>query len=182
MKYRLVPYSVNVAQLRNRMGSGDRSLVSTVERLLRDQTEWWCESPSASDVSFRLMDAVIDLIDGEISNPDAGRMYGHALQLLCESMGCRLPNHHWTGLRWSMLESVGLNGIMGTGPPVAMPPIPDFPTIGHLEFRDISAQLVERPWAQLSLNRHELRDKAAQFEDWLQTCWNERNGLVLFYF
>lgn len=182
MKYQLVPYSVDVVRLRDRVGSGDRNLLSSVERLLREQPDWHGNPRATSDVSFQLIDAVIDLIEGETSNPDAGRTYGHALEVLCESLGRRLPNHHWVGLRWSMLESVGLNGIMGTGPPISLPPIPDFPTIGHLEFHEVSAQLVERPWAQLSLNRHEWRDKAAQFEQWLQTSWNERNGLVLFYY
>lgn len=180
MNYKLVPYSVRLAEVRSLVGSCQESLPTKVcQQFLELEHQ---QHPFGVDINSDLFEALAELIDGENLNPERAYHYGYALQAMCEYLGTRLETNHWNQVKWSTLEDTGLNAVMGKGSPISLPLIPDFPTIGHLSNKKIR-QLIEEPKGNsLKIESEQVHGLLSDFDCWVQRAYDEKKDLVFFYY
>lgn len=180
MNYKLVPYSVKLAEVRSLVGSCQDSVPTKVCQQFFEAEHQ--KHPIGVDTNSDLFDALVELIDGENLDPDRAYHYGYALQAMCEYLGTRLESNSWNQVKWITLEDTGLNAVMGKGSPIALPLIPDFPTIGHLSNKKIR-QLIEEPKGNsLKIESDEVHGFLRDFDSWVQQAYTDKTDLVFFYY
>ena len=180
MKYKLVPYSVKLTEVRALVGSRQLSLPTTIcQHFFEAENR---RHPIGVDTNSELFDAVDDLVQGEDLDPDRAYHYGYALQAFCEHLGTRLESNQWNSVKWVTLEDTGLNAVMGKGSPIELPLIPDFPTIGHLPLKKIRKLIEEPKGNSLKIESEEVYGLLNDFDSWVQTAYGIKQDLVFFYY
>lgn len=122
-----------------------------------------------------------------------GWAYGYALKVLCERFGGWLPNGHWYPIRTSGFDAVGAalrsidvafdpTDLIYSGSPVDLPPIDDFPCIGHLTLAELKPLAESLNAADLSaIEESSLVDSITELRGWVNTCVERDSDLVCFY-
>ncbi|MFE3442175.1 hypothetical protein ACFXNW_04005 [Nocardia sp. NPDC059180] len=122
-----------------------------------------------------------------------GWAYGYALKVLCERFGGWLPNSHWCPVRSSWFDTVGEalralgitfdpTDLIYSGSPVSLPPIDDFPSIGHLTLAELKPLAESLNAADLStLEDRYLVDSITELRGWINHCVEGDTDLVCFY-
>ena len=180
MNYRLVPYSVQLADVRTLIGSEQESLAT---RICQQFFAAEChQHPIGVDVKSELFDAVAELVQSDYLEPERANHYGYALQAICEFLGTRLKTNNWNEVKWATLEDTGLNAVMGKGSPVPLPLIPDFPTISHLTNKKIRQQIEQPTGNSLKIESKETQCLLEDFDRWVQQAYEAKQDLVFFYY
>jgi hypothetical protein len=164
MSYTLVPYAIDLEELRGAVGSKDEALLASIR-------EGWTEDVDEEEREEGKVTAdraLNDLIMGTPRGEEAGYQYGYALERLCEHLGERLAADYWESITWRVLQGTGMGDLLHeSGPPVPLPKIDDFPTTGHLtadRVRELAARLGEKPPTSVALSG---KKKRRSFQEWL---------------
>jgi len=175
MSYSFVPYMIDLGKLRAAIASKNVKLIASIRK----------EDPKRFDseqYDLTLGQALTQLVMGERLGDKATHQYGYALEKLARHLGKPLPLDLWCGVRWEAMEGSGVAPIMESGPPVKLPKIPDFPSIGFLE-RDKIAQMVKKMGAEgLTNEDEELEELLKEFEGWLREAEKAKQDLLFFYY
>jgi hypothetical protein len=210
VSYSLVPYAVDLNQLRAALGSKDEALLTAI---LESDPERFEEDEDEGELSLRA--ALRHLVMGLNRRNDSGYQYGYALEHLCAYLGERLDSDEWESIRWEVLEETGMVEIMeGNGSPVRLSRINDFPSLGHLtpeQVRVMAERIEQGPLTTAALSGkkpqrsastavlgwvlsritsrrrsrmtdQERRELLAEYEDWIKTAAANGKGLVFFYY
>ena len=184
MSYSLVPYFVDLDQLRRVVGSKDETLIAAVHA--SDPARFddaGGENDDGYGEELSLGAALSQLVMGEKLNKSHAHQYGYALERVCEHVGQRLTCNLWCGVRWAAMEDTGVDAILTrSGPPVKLPPIPDFPTIGYLDRQEVRAMVEQMGEEGLGHEDAELRELLKEFEGWLREAAGSGKDLILFYY
>ena len=175
MSYTLVPYMIDLDRLRAAVGSKDAALVEAVRSKGPEQFD-------SDEYDLTLGQALTQLVMGEKLGRDDTHQYGYALEKLAAHLGRRLPLDLWSGVRWAAMEDSGVAPIMDSGPPVNLPKIDDFPTIGYLPREQIADMVGKMGDEGLTNEDEELEELLKEFEAWLREAAKAKQDLLLFYY
>jgi hypothetical protein len=183
MSYSLVPYAIDLEQLRAAVGSRNASLKQEVCAANAERIEEDAEDLE-DDESLTLKAAVSELIDGEFSDEDSAHQYGYALEALCSHLGQSLDVNLWCGVRWEAMDVTGLDDvIIDSGPPVDLPDLTgNFPTIGHLDAKAVAAAVGQLDASPSKHDDSDAQALLAEYETWLRTTHQAGKGIVFFYY
>lgn len=208
MSYNLVPFLVDLDQLRGAIGSKDTTLLAALQRANPDAFQY-----DEDDEGISLGQALKHLVMGERPDPASAHQYGYALMELCGHLGEEVAERDlWSSIRWEVLESTGADQLLSqTGPPVPLLPMDDFPVMGHLQAAEIAALVAKlgngrvttaapsgrKPrrslrsrligWLFSGLTRREpmtaedVRECLEEYEGWLREAAAKHKSLVFFY-
>lgn len=216
MSYSLTPYFVDLEQLRRSIGSKDETLLASVAAAdpVGDDDESGHDEAGDEAGEIPLQRTVRHLVMGEPLDARSAHQYGYALKELCSHLGEAVPERDcWESIHWEVLEATGMEAVLEqTGSPVPLPPIADFPAIGHLPAERITeilsklgdeplktaaptgrkprrtfrAWLVSRLMARLTrrapLTGEDLRELLDEYESWLREAAAKQKSLVFFYY
>jgi hypothetical protein len=209
MSYSLIPYVVDLDQLRNAVGSKDEALISAL--IAGDPERFQDEDPDDEEIS--LGKALRQLIMGEPLDAGSAHQYGYALKELCGHLGEEVAERDlWESIHWEVLESTGADELLNqSGSPVPLPRIESFPNIGHLRAADVTALVAKLGSGHLStaapsgrkprrslrsrlvgmllsrivrrepMSAEDVRECLDEYEGWLRKAAAERKSLVFFY-
>jgi hypothetical protein len=198
MGYGVMAYAVRLERVAGCLGARDPDVLAalledfraarTIDDLLADVVVEG-GPPTARDVLRHL---VMD----EPPRPGIGFAYGYCFKHICERYGEPLDNSAWYPIGFDFVEEVqaelGRQGVTDDalsvadlvwgGPPVPLPPIDDFPGIGHLPRTRIPATLATLKGVDLSLAADpEVRAGLAGLGRWLSDCAASDRDLICFY-
>jgi hypothetical protein len=176
MSYVLTPFMIDLSKLRAAVGSKDAALVRAIRASKPEKFE---KVDQQGDLS--LGDALSRLVMGDKLGQDQAHQYGYALEALCHHLGEVIWPDVWGGVRWAAMEDTGVDAVMESGPPVPLPPINDFPTIGFLEAAEIRRRVEEMGDEGLTNDDEDLQELLEEFEGWLRTAASKGKDLVFFY-
>lgn len=210
MSYSLVPYLVDLEQLRRAIGCKSEALLAEViagnPDVLRDE--------ESDDEELSLTQALRHLVMGEPPEAGSAHQYGYALMELCRHLGEELPERDlWESIHSDVLEATGADELLSrTGPPAPLPKIDNFPYIGHLEAAQIAAlvdrlgegrlisaapsgrkprrsfrswligKLLSRITRREPMTAEEVRECLDEYEGWLRQAAAKKKSLVFFYY
>lgn len=216
MSYTLAPYFVDLDELRRVLGRRDEALLAAVIRSSAEDEE--ADEPEAStdgvDDEITVTLALRHLVRGEAPVLGYGHQYGYALEQLCRYLGAQPEERDaWCGIHWEVLEATGVDQVLEkSGPPVELPAISDFPTIGYLPADEITATvgklgaghlksaapsgrkprrsvrsgllglLLSRIFQRAPLEDEDLRELMTEYESWLREAATKGKSLVFFYY
>lgn len=180
MSYGLMPYSVRVEILREPHG------YAPVHALAEAQQRHGGSDPSRYQ-------AMRELFFNEPFTSTEGYLYGYALKGLCEALGDPMPNRHWMPFSMSGHHLV-TDALAGVGvqfdayrlttslSPVDLPPIEEFPSIGHVLRADMEPVDAQFAAADLSaIADQSIRGAAEELRGWIRYCLQDNADLVCFY-
>lgn len=113
----------------------------------------------------------------------SAHVYGYALEQVCNYLGSPLQVNFWDAVHWRTLEVTGMDQVFERGgSPIKLPPIPDFPSIGHIMHDKIPLELARlRNQKSLSADK-EFCALIAEADGWLETAFAQNKSLVFFYY
>lgn len=146
MSYGVHAYAIDLEALGKVAGSGNAVLAKRlVKRFAReleqiDDADFEPGPTSAEDVLTRL---VVDGVPARAAEDEPAYKWGYALELVCRELAEPLPNRVFSGMGGELFDAMdaalkaarskrGVSAIFFDGPPLALPEIEDFPSIGHL--------------------------------------------------
>jgi hypothetical protein len=199
MGYGVMAYAVRLEQIAGCVGARDPLLLSAlledfraaraIDELLAGATDGDGEPPTARDVLRHL---VMD----EPSKPGIGFAYGYCFKHICERYGEFLDNAAWYPIGFDFVEEVqaelarqgvtddalSVADLVWGGAPVPLPPIDDFPGIGHLPRARIPAALATLAAVDLAKAADpEVRAGLTELSGWLTECAHTDRDLICFY-
>ena len=177
MSYCLIPYMIDLAQLRSAVGGKDAGLV----RAIRSSNPEKFDDPDPR-YPLTLGDALSHLVMGEPNNPKVPHQYGYALEVLCQRLGQGLGCDMWGGVRFAALDDSGVGTVMGSGPPVTLPVNRDVPVIGYLDRQQVATAVAEFPAGGLTNDDEDLQELVTEYEGWLRRVAAAGKDLVLFFY
>lgn len=199
MGYGVMAYAVRLERVAGCVGARDPLLLAalledfrtarTIDTLLADAVTGDGEPPDAREVLRHL---VMD----EPARPGLGFAYGYCFQHICDRYGEPLDNSAWYPIGFDFVEEVqaelGRQGVTDDalsvadlvwgGAPVPLPPIEDFPGIGHLPRARIPATLATLDRVDLGRDMDpDIRAGLVGLNRWLTDCVATDRDLVCFY-
>lgn len=194
MSYAIHPYEVSVAAVKKCIGSRNKRLLKKLNRSFRT---FFDELDEIDEDAVPMKKALTQMIMGEKLDENSGFKYGYALKFLCEHVGNMLTNEYWTAMRWEWIEQV--DGALAAlridekvfrvdphlttrGPPIALPEINDFPSIGYLLEAEIAKAAVELGHvSDTDIDDEEISESVGEVRKWLDRCSRSHKDLVCFY-
>jgi hypothetical protein len=195
MSLGMMIYLVDGAEIRGIAAGNKKELLALVrQRAAREIAR--LEEDLESEIEevcpgFSLTQALREIFDGTLTQPECGVLYGHAFALICSSLGTWLSNRYFerAGGDWlprfdQVLTSAGV-GIQFDGGLVGRCPIPlpepkdGFPEIGHWAAEEIRAALprLERLLPQLS--DEDVAGALEEVHDWLLEASAAPYGIIV---
>ncbi|CCF61299.1 protein of unknown function [Nocardia cyriacigeorgica GUH-2] len=184
------------------MGYGIMAYTVEVKHLLAPSTftsepeeffDWMTQVHAHSLDRPEIRTALRELFFSQSPTSSEGWAYGYALKVLCERFGGWLPNSHWYPFgsgafdaARAALRSLDIDfdpeSLIYSGSPVDLPPIDDFPCIGHLTLAELKPLAESFNAADLSaIEETSLVDSIAELRGWVNTCVEGDSDLVCFY-
>lgn len=171
MSYATSLFAVDLDQLRQAVGAGDRKLIKVLKK-----------KSIVDDDDFEgipIGRAIEELIKGQFTAADSGHMYGYALEGLCQYLGTRLDS-----------DSVGdicdleLNSpLEDVRHPIALPEIDDFPMISSLSREAVAAEVERLESLDLAFpDDEEIEDARNELLGCLRQAAAKKLGVVTFYY
>ena len=179
MSYVLTPILVDISKLQTAIGSRDTALIDGVMAVNPEEFE--DEGDEEQDDEIPLRVALRHLIMGDEVNTRCAHQYGYALEKLCDYLGEVLLPDVWGGVRWEAVEACGLQGVLGTGPPVKLPPIADFPKIGHIPRTNIDGHIRLAKERLGTVRDEELKELLDEYLEWLHSAQAKGTDVIFFY-
>lgn len=200
MSYGLIVYQMRIPDLESLYGCQDNMLIEEVQR----QCDWMIESYEENfDYAIRngaptLLDAFLQIINGDPLNNKYGSVYAYAVKMFCEAYNVRVLNNNpfypcpfdWLEEIDRVLTDMGiipefrLSKLVFGSLPIAIPYPEDFPAYGHIKqpaLKQAYQQLQEMEYTGDSLD---LDEAIACLTKWLELVNfdpTEEQGLVGFY-
>ncbi|WP_017591997.1 DUF7691 family protein [Nocardiopsis potens] len=194
MSYGLMPYAVDLAELRSVIGSGSEH---SLNALLR--SSWGRELDRLDDLfdgqdGPSAREAARHLLLGEEYHQRSGALYAYCLKALLEAHDCAsfLPNGEWYPVRYDWFDEVrgelkdgGVSfdpaSLTYRGQVVPLPSVDDFPQIGCIE-ADRAAELAAE-FDAMNEDRIDPQalDGVREMHGWFRECARTGRGLVTYY-
>jgi hypothetical protein len=188
MSYSVNAYLVELGRLCATYGSHDYALVQAIQRHCADRIAFHNEWADRAPVS--LVQALQEIIDGDLHHPDHAYQYAYALEMLCRYLGETLPNEEFVGLRSPGLVFIQrLRGLDFSQRPLPIPELPvpgDGPDIGYVtsgEARDFlgdptlpggeGTDAYDRAW-EVAVQE--------QYRSWLRVAVDRQMDVVIFLY
>jgi hypothetical protein len=180
MSYSLIPYVVDITQLKSIVGSKDESVVKAVVGVASAECD---EDDDEDQIDADLEEAIFQLVTGQETDEVDAYQLGYALQEICEYAGTRPPVSEWSGVRWSAIEACGLKELLTkTGPPIDLPASSDFPRIGHIRREAVADHRLKARARFQEIPQTDLRELFQEYISWLETAAAEGLDIVFFYY
>lgn len=200
----LVPIAIELGRLDAALGSGDERLLSAVLGRYRGEIEpiddMAAEFFEDEDVDgvFTVRDALRQMVMGEEYRRERGLgfVYGYTLHFLCLHLGEELPNGWWrTTSGWPVKQRVDqalaaagvAEGVLrtrllvGRGPPVPLPEIEDYPSVGYLRVGEARVALTAVPEDGVAaVGDPDIRGALGVLRGWLSACVESGRDLICF--
>jgi hypothetical protein len=202
VSYGLVAYACDIYALRRVVGVGvpigERVLASLRDKqrsMIESHDRWF--AAEIAEGAPTMDQALVRLILGPNQNRAHAYAYGYALQILMEREGVRLDNSMVYPASLPFLDEVDagfahlgipeafrLSRLAFSGPPVRIPKIEDFPSIGWIESSAVTA--AREAFAKTTIDPEDpalstpVRMALGQIQAW--TVHAQGRGLVGFYF
>lgn len=207
MGYCVSAIAVDLDKVRVVIGSKNKKLLAAIEKeaagdldfieeMIADHLENDEDEDGKPPEPFSVEEALRGLIMGGERLEEFGFAYAYCFEYLCLHFGDFLNNSQWSAMRSAWFETVGkglvkagvsqkmfsLNTMFFRGPPVELPEVADFPSIGYLTTPEIAKARVELVKADLT----KVKDKSVveaieQIRSWLDECTNSNRDLVCTY-
>ena len=142
------------------------------------------------DGALTVIQALTDIVQGDITMPQFAWQYGNAIQLLCKSIGTKLPNDEFQMMQPGFFDAVEAQEIRVIPDmlfrhfnlPIPIPPIEDFPLITMITQDE--AEYVLETTAEIEFHEpyaREKRELMEEFRGWLAESKVARQDIVTFY-
>jgi len=194
MSYLLHAYALDDAILAV-IGSGDRQVLARVTRKAEQEHESFVDEDTAAehDGAPSNADVMRHLIMGEPYDARFGWAYGYGFSVVCETFVEWLDEDDLWLSATQLVEQVDpllaaagiptdvltLQRLVFGGPPVPLPPVEDFPAIGHLTPPEVvAAHAALAAFDLQDVDDPDVRDSLGQVRSWLATCAEHRQTLV----
>jgi hypothetical protein len=183
---------VLVARVRKE-GAG---LLDQVDEMIADHVEEDEDEDGNPPEPLTAADILRQLIMGEPYRREFGFAYGYCFEALCEHFGEGLNNSEWSAMHSEWFDTVGkelkkagvderalsLNTLFFRGPPVKLPTIEDFPSIGYLTKPEVAKARAALAKADLSkVKNRGAVESIEQIRSWLDECAESNRDLVCTY-
>jgi len=129
MSYATAIYAVDLDQIREVVGAGNRKLIKQVKKLTTID--------AGDSDGIPIGQAIEELIRGLFTDTDSGYMYGYALEGLCQHLGTRLDSDSVGDVCDLELDSP----LEDARHPIALPEIDDFPMISSLSLEAVVSEV-----------------------------------------
>ncbi|MBF6438286.1 DUF7691 family protein [Nocardia cyriacigeorgica] len=184
MGYGVMPYAVETKYL---------NAPSTFTSDPEDFFDWMMQVHAHALDEAAIRTALRELFFAQEPTGSEGWAYGYALKVLWEQFGGWLPNGHWYPFRSHGFDAVGAalraldidfdpTDLIYSGAPVDLPPIDDFPSIGHLALAELKPLAESLNAADLTtIEDASLVDSLSELRGWTNTCVERDCDLVCFY-
>ena len=171
MSYATAIYAVDLIQIREAVGAGNRKLIKQVKK----QT-----TIEAGDFDgIPIGQAIEELIRGQFTVPDSGHMYGYALEGLCQHLGTRLDSDSVGDICDLELDSP----LEDARHPIALPEIDDFPMISSLSREAVVAEVERLESLDLAYpDDEEIEEARNELLACLRQAAAKDLGVVTFYY
>lgn len=122
--------------------------------------------------------AIADLVAGTFTRPECP--YGYGLERLCQLFGTRLGVLEGKG----RLKSLKINTLLTTaGAPVHLPPVDEFPYVGHLTALEVRQEVERLEAMDLSDPKNKAIEKDRRFFlQCLRSAADQGRAVVFFYY
>lgn len=190
MSYSVYPYVVDLSELYAAFGSRDAELATTLVEVwdeeVRDNA--WDFSRAIEVGAPTLAQALQDLVDGSVTQPDAAWQYGYALELLCRHFGQRLPNPAFEELRpYAIGYFDAIDGLrplnLGSRMPLPIPTPEDFPAVSYLTADEVIVALTtEQSFSDGIEDAAWKAEAGGEYRRWLEAAAAARKALVFFLY
>jgi len=194
MSYLLHAYALDDAILAV-IGSGDRQVLARVTRKAEQEHEIFVGEDAAAehDDAPSNADVMRHLIMGEPCDARFGFAYGYGFSVVCETFVEWLDEDDLWLSATQLVEQVDpllaaagipaevftMQRLVFGGPPVPLPPVEDFPAIGHLTPPQVvAAQAALAAFDLESIDDLDVRGSLGQVRAWLATCAQQQQTLV----
>jgi hypothetical protein len=171
MSYATAMFAVDLDQIRQTIGAGDRKLIKTLKK-----------KTMIDDGDFEgipISQAIEELINGRFTDPDSAFIYGYALEGLCRHHGTRLDNDQIGDVFDLELDSP----LEDVRHPVALPEIDDFPMISSLSKDTVVAEVERLESMDLAYSDdEEIEEARRELLECLKEAAAKGLGVVTFYY
>jgi hypothetical protein len=174
----LTPCLVDLEEIRRAVGSGDESLIEAIRAHYPDK---FGRSDADDDSGEIPLDqALRQVVTGEGPFADSPVMYLRAFELICSHLGEVILPDMWGGVSWRALTDTGLEEVMMTGPPVALPSSGYESWVGYLSAEDIAAKVAALGDSHLTDDDEDLQELLGEYEGWLREAADRGKSIVFF--
>ena len=170
MSFALHPYLVDIPEIAKVYASKDEALLNSIVQAEKKALQ---EIRDLADSEDSPLDALKEIIFGNIDANKDGEIYAFVTEVLCKHFGTVAKADHWQDLSMNWLMDVNLSAAL----PVKALPLPKtFPYVLSLRYRDLE-DFVDIMGA-LDLEE----EKWAEFENWINACHQKQKDLILFFY
>ena len=127
-------------------------------------------------------------------SPRAGFAYLYWLEAICEQSGDAMPNDAWMPMHFPFFDTVqaafvaagatafSVHDVVMNDPPVAFPPVDDFPMVGYTPLAKVPKLLSAARAADPEREPDpDVREAMEQMVGWLAACASRQKDLICFY-
>jgi hypothetical protein len=207
MSYCVSAIAVDLDKVKAAIGSKNKKLFAAlskeaasdleqIEEMIADHLEDDEDEDGNPLEPFSAEEALRGLIMGGERREEFGFAYGYCFEYLCLHFGEFLNNSHWSAMRSEWFETVAkglvkagvttkmfsLNELFFRGPPVELPEVADFPSIGYLTRPEIAKARDVLAKADLTkVKDRGVVESVEQIRSWLDECVQSKRDLVCTY-
>jgi hypothetical protein len=179
MSYVLLPVVIDIPALEAAVGSKDQALIDAI---MAHDPDYYKSDLTDDGARVTPGMAIHHLVMGKPLNEDYAHEYGYALSAMCSHMGEVIVPKHWAGVGWDVVDRCGLEVVMTeTGPPVPLPPIDNFPMIGHIRRADLESHLEAARERRRNASDDSVIELIDEYIQWLDDAQRKSLDVVFFY-
>jgi hypothetical protein len=170
MSFALRPYIVKIADVAELFDSKDEASLNSIVQAKKKELQ---EIRYLAEEEYSPLDALKEIISGQLNPSLNGELYAYVCELLCSSIGEQPKADHWQNLSMNWLMDVNLSAAL---PIKSLPIPPTFPYVLSLRYQDLedfvdlmgALDLEEEAWEE--------------FEAWIAGCHQNQKDLILFFY
>lgn len=170
MSFGLHPYILRIEKVAEIYASADEALLNSIVQKEKEQLK---EIRMLADEEYSPIEALKNIIFGEVNPSTEGEVYAFVVELICKYLGQAPKAEHWQSLSMNWLMDINLAAAL----PIKALPLPKtFPYVLTLRYQDIE-DFVD------IMGALELEEDAwAEFEHWIQLTHKSQEDLILFFY
>lgn len=170
MSFGLHPYVLRIEKVAKIYASSDEELLHAV---VQQEKQALKEIRMLADEEYSPIEALKNIIFGEINPTTEGEVYAFVVELICKYLGQAPKAEHWQNLSMNWLMDINLAAAL----PIRAIPLPKtFPYVLSLRYQDIE-DFVD------IMGALELEEEAwKEFEHWVHLAHKSKEDLILFFY